>query len=263
MPDQMSGTRVGPGDASAYTTAANAAVNDQLPFGDREDFEFATRGFIATSPEQVVRRADGAVVWDFGWYDFMRDADAPPTVNPSLWRQAALLTRHGLFRVTDRIYQVRGFDVSNITFIEGDTGYIVVDPLECSEMAAAAYALVKAQIGDKPVKAVIYTHPHPDHFAGVAGVASADDVASGRVMIIAGAGFMDCIASEKVATGNAIARRSLYYQGAFIPKGATGGMTSGLGAPIAVGTTALHAPTDLVTVDGQSMTIDGLEFVSS
>jgi alkyl sulfatase BDS1-like metallo-beta-lactamase superfamily hydrolase len=247
--------------ATPITESLNALVQSQLPFVNREDFNFAGRGFVATHPDRFIKKADGTIVWDFAWFDFMKDVAAPPTVNPSLWRQAWLLTRHGLFQVTDRIYQVRGFDVSNITFIKGDSSYIVIDPLECSEVSSAAYTLVKQHVDDLPIKAVIYTHTHPDHYAGVGGIVKKEDVTTGEVMILAPEGFLENVASEKIAAGNACARRSTFYQAMTIPKGPRGSMTSGLGAPIAVGSTSLYAPTHTITKTGQTMVIDGVEIV--
>ena len=147
------------------TRAANAQMSQTLPWADREDEDFASRGFIAQWDQPQIRAADGHVVWDFNAYNFLTP-DVPETVNPSLWRQARLLARAGLFQVSDRVYQVRGFDVSNMTIVVGDTGLIIIDPLTSTEVASAALALARRTIGDRPVRAVIYTHSHVDHFGG-------------------------------------------------------------------------------------------------
>src|SRR5262249_34071135 len=153
--------------------------------------------------------AAGRVTWDMSVFAFEDDEAAPDTVNPSLWRQARLNNIHGLFEVTAGIYQVRGFDISNITFIEGETGYVVVDPLVSAEPAAAALALMREHRGDRPVSAVIYTHSHVDHYGGIRGVLGAQDIDAGA-RIIAPEGFLDAAVSENVLAGNAMTRRAMY-----------------------------------------------------
>ena len=179
--------------ATAATQAANAGVLSSLPFSDKQDFEDAQRGFIARPDKLTIRDANGKVVWDLESYkQFIGlDKPAPATVNPSLWRNAQLNLQYGLFKVTDRIYQVRGYDLSNITFIQGDTGWIVMDPLISTETAKAALDLVNEKLGRRPVHAVIYSHSHVDHYGGVRGVVDGADVASGKVKIIAPAGFLE------------------------------------------------------------------------
>jgi len=196
-------------------------------------------------------------VFDLNAYAFAK-GDAPETVNPSLWRQAQLLTKHGLYKVTDRVYQVRGFDVSTVSFIVGDTGYIVVDPLLSVETARAALALVKKHLGDKPVVAVIYSHSHGDHFGGVAGVITDADVKAGRVKVIAPEGFLENTVSENIIAGPAMGRRARFQFGQTLPKGPEGDMTSGLGPGLAAGTISLIAPTDIISKTGTEMTIDGV-----
>jgi alkyl sulfatase BDS1-like metallo-beta-lactamase superfamily hydrolase len=159
---------------------ANAAVRLRLPFADTTDFDDARRGRIGSLSDPVIRATDGRVVWDAGAYGFL-DADCPETVNPSLWRQGQLVSMHGLFEVTEGIYQVRGLDLSNMTIVEGDAGVLVIDPLISVETAAAALALYREHRGDRPVTGVRYTHSHVDHFGGVRGVVDAADVASGRI----------------------------------------------------------------------------------
>lgn len=242
---------------SEATRAANAEMSRTLPWGDREDEEFAARGFLAAWDQPQIRAADGRTVWDFTAYDFLR-GEAPETVNPSLWRHAQLLTRAGLFRVTDRVYQVRGFDVANVTIIVGDTGLIVIDPLTSMETAQAALALARRHVGDRPVRAVIYTHSHIDHFGGVRGVVSQEEVASGRVEIIAPDSFMEHAVAENVIAGNAMGRRALYQFGAGLAPGPEGQMTSGIGVAISAGTFTLIPPTRTIASTGETLTVDGV-----
>lgn len=246
--------------ADAATQAQHAAVLQELPFANTQDFEFAERGFIATRADPVIKGASGNVVYDLARYDFLK-ADAPDTVNPSLWRQARLVTRHGLYKIADHIYQVRGFDVSTVSFIVGDHGYIVVDPLVSTETARAANELFKQHVGDKPIVAVIYSHSHADHYGGVAGLIDAADAAAGRVKVIAPQGFIEEAVSENVIAGNAMRRRARFQFGSTLPQGPDGEVTSGLGPAISRGTTSLIAPTELVTKTGQTITIDGVKFV--
>ena len=165
-----------PKDASPITAALNRAVLDALPFADTQDFDDARRGFLATLPEVEIKNDQGRVVWTLRDYAFLADEHAPPTVNPSLWRLARLNLNHGLFQVTDRIYQIRGFDVSNMTLIEGERGLIVVDPLMSAEVARAGLELYTQHRGRRPIVAVIYSHSHTDHYGGVRGVIDERDV---------------------------------------------------------------------------------------
>lgn len=244
-------------EATTSTKEAREKLLKELPFANKQDFEFAARGFVATLDDPQIKDDSGKVVYDLASYDFLK-GEAPETANPSLWRQAQLLTRHGLYKVGERIYQVRGFDVSTASFIVGDTGYIVVDPLTSVESARAALRLVKKHVGDKPVVAVIYSHSHGDHFAGVAGVTSEADVAAGRVKIIAPERFIEETVSENIIAGPAMTRRARFQFGRTLPRGADGEMTSGLGPGISNGTISLIAPTDLIGKTGQEMTIDGV-----
>jgi alkyl sulfatase BDS1-like metallo-beta-lactamase superfamily hydrolase len=241
---------------SDATRAANAAFAQTLPWADREDEDFANRGFVAANEMQQIRTADGSrVAWDFSVYNFLQGA-APDTVNPSLWRHAQLLTRAGLFRVTDRVYQIRGFDVSNMTIVIGDTGLIIIDPLASAETAAAGLALARATIGDRPVRAVIYTHSHLDHFGGVRGVVPAGQEAG--VEIIAPEGFMEYAVTENVIAGNAMSRRAQYQFGAGLVPGPEGQMTSGIGVAVSSGTFTLIPPTRSIARTGETLTIDGV-----
>lgn len=243
--------------ATDSTRAANAATAQTLPWADREDEDFAARGFVAAPEAPQIRGADGRVVWDFTAYDFLQ-GDAPETVNPSLWRHARLLTRAGLFQVAERVYQVRGFDVSNMTIIVGDNGLILIDPLTSREAAEAALALARRTLGDRPVRAVIYTHSHADHFGGVRGVVDEAEVRAGRVEIIAPEGFMEHAVTENVIAGNAMGRRALYQFGAGLTPGPEGQMTSGIGVAISAGTFTLIPPTRSITRTGETLTVGGV-----
>jgi len=251
-----------PKDATSATLAAQAALLASLPAEDGVDFERARRGFIDTLPDARVETARGGVAWDLSPFDFQGGgAPAPDTVNPSLWRLAQLNLNHGLYRVTEGIYQVRGFDLSNITFVEGNEGFIVVDPLTSAEPAAAALALMRKHRGDKPVSAVIYTHSHVDHFAGVRGIVTDDDVADGRVRVIAPAGFLAEAVSENVLAGNAMGRRATYMYGALLHRGPRGHVDSGLGKAVSSGQVNLIAPTESISKTGTRLTLDGVEIV--
>ena len=245
-------------DATAMTRQSNASVARQLPFQDSEDFEDARRGFVATLPDATIRSADGRVVWSLKGYEFLTD-EPPPTVNPSLWRVARLNLNHGLFKVAERIYQIRGFDISNMDIIEGGAGLIVIDPLVSAEVARAGLELYYQHRPRKPVVAVIYTHSHVDHYGGVKGVVSEDEVRSGKVTVLAPEGFLEEAVSENVFAGNAMGRRAIYMFGILLPKGERGQLDSGLGKTTSVGTVTLIPPTDLVKKTGETRTIDGVE----
>ena len=250
-------TGVAEAQVTDQTRAVNAQMSQTLPWADREDEDFASRGFIAQWDQPQIRAADGHVVWDFNAYNFLTP-DVPETVNPSLWRQARLLARAGLFQVSDRVYQVRGFDVSNMTIIVGETGLIIIDPLTSSEVASAALALARRTIGDRPVRAVIYTHSHVDHFGGVRGVVDAEDVTAGSVQIIAPEGFMEHAVTENVIAGNAMGRRATYQFGAGLAPGPEGQMSSGIGLAISAGTFTLIPPTRTISHTGETLTVDGV-----
>lgn len=244
-----------PTDAIA---AANRAHTATLPFADTRDFEDADRGFIAAMEPCVVTAADGRVVWDNDSYNFL-NGDAPDSVHPSLWRQSQLCAKQGLYEVVPGIYQVRGLDLSNISFIEGDTGVIVIDPLISTETAAAALALYRAHRGDREVRAVIYTHSHVDHFGGVLGVTSQAEVDAGKVAIIAPEGFTEHAVQENVYAGTAMARRAGYMYGAALDRGPQGQVGCGLGQVGSTGEVALIVPTLDIKVTGETHTIDGVE----
>jgi alkyl sulfatase BDS1-like metallo-beta-lactamase superfamily hydrolase len=253
----------GPREATETTRTLNTGVSRDLPFADREDFELARRGLIAPAPATVAgRRPGGPLAWNLAAYSFIApDAPAPDTVNPSLWRQAQLHMNSGLFKVTDRVYQVRGLDIANVTFIEGDTGWIVVDPLGSIEVAKAALDLVHQHLADKPVVAVIYTHPHVDHYGGARGVVSEDDVKAGRVRVVAPKDFMEHAVRENVFAGTAMARRSVYMFGPLLPKGPRGHVDAGNGKAVSLGVAGLLTPTESIDHTGQTLTLDGVQFV--
>ena len=252
---------MGPQGATEATKQSNAKVLKNLPFDDKQDFADATRGLIFQSPNNVIRDSAGNVVWNMGQYAFINEDTPIETINPSLRRQARLDNIHGLFKVTDRIYQVRGYDLSNMTIVAGDTGYIIIDPLTAVETAKAAVDLCYQHIGEKPVVAVIYSHSHGDHWAGVKGVVSEGDVKAGKVKIIAPARFMEEAVSEGVYAGVAMGRRSQYMFGATLPRGPMGQVDAGLGKTLPRPHRSLIFPTDLVTRTGQDITIDGIRIV--
>jgi linear primary-alkylsulfatase len=232
-------------------------LND-LPFHDTTDFDNADRGFIAAQQPCVIKAADGRVVWDNDTYSFV-DGDAPTSVHPSLWRQSKLCAKQGLYEVVEGVYQVRGFDLSNISFIEGDSGVIVIDPLISTETAAAALNLYRTHRGDRPVVAVIYTHSHIDHFGGVLGVTTQADVDAGRVAVIAPEHFTQHAVQENVYAGTAMARRAAYMYGAALDRGPQGQVGCGLGQVGSTGEVALIVPTVDVRETGETHTIDGVE----
>lgn len=250
----------GPNPATPLTEQSNAEWLRKLPFADRADFDDARRGLVARFPERTIRNADGKVVWDFDAYAFEAAADAPRTVNPSLWRLAQLNNEAGLFKVTDRVYQVRGADLANMNIIEGDTGLIIIDTLLTAETARASLDLYYAHRPRKPVLAVIYTHSHVDHFGGVRGIVNEADVKSGKIEILAPHGFMEEAVSENVLAGNAMSRRAQYMYGTQLPKTATGQVDTGLGKATARGTMTLLAPTTLITKPLDTRRIDGVDF---
>ncbi len=238
--------------------SANAAVLNSLPMSDTADLDASDRGFVAALEPGIVTDADGAVVWNNDRYDFL-GGECPPTVHPSLWRQSRLVARQGLYEVVPGLYQVRGLDLSNMSIVEGDTGVIVVDPLISKETAAAGLKLYRENRGDRPVVAVIYSHCHIDHFGGVKGVTTPEDVAAGRCVIIAPSGFMSHAIEENVFAGTAMARRAAYMYGAALPVGPRGAVGAGLGQTTSTGTPTLIQPTLDITTTGQIETVDGVQ----
>ena len=247
-----------PKDATPQTRAANAPV--ELGF-DPADFDRASRGLIATHPTGIIESPFGAV-WNLPRYDFIeRGSENPDTVNPSLWRQAQLNAIHGLFEVAPGMWQARGYDISNITFIAGDTGWIVIDPLTAEYTARACLDLANEHLGERPVVAVIYTHSHADHFGGVLGVTTREDVAAGRCRVIAPEHFMRETIEENVIAGFAMLRRAAYQFGPLLPPGPKGHVDCGLGKAIPFWPADLIAPTEEITETGQELVVDGVRIV--
>ena len=244
------------------TEQKNTKILSQLPFADDTDFLDAKRGFIATDENLIIKDAkDGHIIWDLSPYDFIKGDQVPLSINPSLWRQAKLNMNNGLFKVTDNIYQVRGYDMSNMSIIESKTGIIIIDPLLSKETAKAALALYFKNRPKKAVKAVIYTHSHVDHYGGVKGVINEKDVKAGTVKIFAPKDFLKEAISENVYAGNAMARRAMYQYGPLLPRGATGQIDAGLGKTASLGEVTLIPPTDIITKDGETRKIDGVEII--
>jgi alkyl sulfatase BDS1-like metallo-beta-lactamase superfamily hydrolase len=249
--------------ASASTKSRNAAMAAYVAARPNGDYELATRGLIAPFTERVIKGRFDHDVWSLDAYNFFNDYDvAPDTVNPSLWRQGALNNFAGLFEVAPGIYQVRGLDISNITFIAGTTGWVVIDPLTGTETAAASLAMVNAHVGQRPVTGVIYSHSHTDHFGGVEGVLTAEQLSSGSVPILAPEGFVREVVSENVLAGTVMLRRAMYMYGGLLPKDPQGHVDSGLGKTLpAMPIVSMHPPTMEVTETGQEVTIDGVRMV--
>jgi alkyl sulfatase BDS1-like metallo-beta-lactamase superfamily hydrolase len=248
-------------DATDFTKAVNDELLSLLPFEDRQDFEDAARGHIADISGSVVHAPDGRVTWDPNKFAFVgEEKPCPPTVNPSLWRQSQLCAHGGLFKVVDRMYQVRNHDISNLTIVEGDTGLILFDPLISTECSKAALELYFEHRLKKPVVAVVFSHSHVDHYGGVKGVISEEDVAAGKVRVIAPEGFLEAAVSENIMAGNVMTRRALYQYGSLIPFDEKGNVGLGLGTAISLGTITLIAPTETITETGQKLEIDGLSF---
>ncbi|WP_373317222.1 alkyl/aryl-sulfatase [Shewanella sairae] len=248
--------------ASSHTVAANQAVLSSLPFDNVQDFEDAKRGFIASMPELKVVDDKGKVIWDRTAYDFIQ-GDAPNSVNPSLWRQASLNNIDGLFEVTKGVYQLRGFDLANMTVIAGDSGWIIVDPLTTAETAEVAFEFLNKTLGKRPISAIVFTHSHMDHFGGALGLFQNKDgrdlAALKSVDIIAPAGFMHEATSENVMAGTAMSRRAMYMYGKQLPRSSRGHIDSGLGKEPAFGEFGILSPNVVVEQDS-AMEIDGVPF---
>jgi alkyl sulfatase BDS1-like metallo-beta-lactamase superfamily hydrolase len=253
-------TSEAPGAAASSVVARHAATLKALPFSDTRDFDDASRGFLGTLENARITSAQGRVVWSLEPYGFLSEEKAPPTVDPSLWRQSRLNLNHGLFEVVPGVYQIRGLDIANMTLIEGERGVIVVDTLTSIEGARAAMELYFKHRGRRPLEAVIFTHTHTDHWGGARGVLDDETMASGKVPIIAPNFFMEHAVSENIIAGPAMLRRAQYQFGPFLAKGVRGQVDCGLGKSMAAGSVALLRPTDLITATGDKRTIDGLEF---
>jgi len=251
---------VAPAEADPVTATRHAAASAGLPWGDRRAFDDVARGRIASIEPPIIRDATGAVVWDLTAYSFV-EGDAPSTVHPSLWRLAQLNRHHGLFEVTEGVYQVRGYDAANMTVIVGERGYVVVDPLTCVETAAAGMELVRRELGDRPVTAVVHTHCHIDHFGGVKGVVDEQDVRAGRVPVVAPAGFYEHAVKENVYAGVAMGRRAGFMFGGRLPRNACGHVMIGISPGVATGRSTLIRPTVEVQATGEELVLDGVRFM--
>lgn len=260
---QQTSTGIQPKPATAVTKAANQAVRNYLNFDDRADFEDATRGLIARPDTLTIRDAKGGVVWDMEAYKKFigLEKPAPDSVNPSLWRMGQLLVQHGLFRVHERIFQVRGYNLANITFVQGDTGWIVLDAGSDAESSTEAYELVTQHLGKRPVVAVVYSHSHGDHYGGVRALVEEADVRAGQVQILAPQHFTEHAISEFVIAGNAMGRRGIYMYGPLLPRNPQGGVGAGLGLTVSHGTTGLILPTREIKQTGEEVDIDGVRMV--
>ena len=248
-------------DASTFTTKKNKGVIEELPFNNKEDFENVNKGFIAPLPDNGLIKDGNTKIWDASQFDFVNETDAPATANPSLWRQTRLMTKHGLFEVAKGVYQIRSADLSNMTIVEGKTGLIIIDTLTNRQTAAAALKLFYDQTkSTKPVKNVIYTHSHVDHFGGVLGVIKEEDVGRG-VGVYAPRGFVEEALSENVFAGNNMARRALYSYGSFLNIAADGNVSAGLGLTIPKGEVTFATPTHIVEEDTETINIDGIKFI--
>ena len=249
-------------DAADHTAAANRRVAAALPLDDPADVERVRRGRIAGLEHLVVRHDEhDRAILDTADWDFLEDESPPPTVNPSLWRQARLNREHGLYELAPGLYQVRGYDLSNISLVRGDTGWVVIDPLTSTETARAAMDLVREHLGDRPVSAVIYTHSHIDHFAGLAGIIDPAELAARSIPVVAPEGFLQEAVSENVIAGPAMGRRAGYMYGNLLPRGPHGQVDCGLGRSVPAGSISLIPPTHEITATGEEMTLDGVRIV--
>ena len=247
---------------SEFTIEFQNGQRKTLPFEDKRDFDEAKKGFIAAPEYKQIMAEAGHVAWDMASYEFLLTDKEYDTIHPSLQRQAVLNMAYGLYEVLpDKIYQVRGYDLANITFIKGDTGWIIFDPLTAKETAAAALKFINEQIGERPVVAVVYSHSHADHFGGVRGVVDEADVISGKVKIIAPIGFMDHAVSENVYAGNAMTRRMFYQYGVLLPRSPFGHVDQSIGKNTAAGNLGLIPPNVIVEGDFEDMTVDGVKMV--
>jgi alkyl sulfatase BDS1-like metallo-beta-lactamase superfamily hydrolase len=247
--------------ATKFTIEQQQMVLASLPFDDVKDFALSEKGLIKRPDQVTIKDATGKVVWELGNFDFLTTGQSYDSLNPSLARQATLNMSYGLYKVTDRIYQVRGYDLANISFIKGDTGWIIFDPLTTPYTSKAALALVTEELGEYPVKAVVYSHAHADHFGGVKGIISQSDVDSGKVQVIAPRGFMEHAVKENVLAGKAMGRRAIYQYGNTLEKGPKSQVDSAIGKGISTGVISLIAPTREIDEDETTIVIDGVTMV--
>jgi len=247
---------------SKFTIELQNGLRKSLPFQDKRDFEEAKKGFIAAPEYKQIMAEAGHVAWNMGSYEFLLTGKEYDSIHPSLQRQAVLNMAYGLYEVLpDKIYQVRGFDLANITFIKGRTGWIIFDPLTAKETAAAALKFINEKLGERPVVAIVYSHSHADHFGGVRGVVDEQDVRSGKVKIIAPVGFMDHAVSENVYAGNAMSRRLFYQYGVLLPRSPFGHVDQSIGKNTAAGNLGLIPPTVIIAKDFEELTVDGVRMI--
>jgi alkyl sulfatase BDS1-like metallo-beta-lactamase superfamily hydrolase len=246
---------------SEHTLKVLEAARKDLPFSDTRDFDEEKKGFIAAPDFWQIKNRDGAVIWDMERYKFFLEGKDFPSIHPSLQRQSTLNMNYGLYKVMEGVYQVRGFDLANISFVKGDTGWIIFDPLTAEETARAALELVNEKLGKFPVKAVVYSHSHGDHWGGVRGVIDEADVRAGKVQIIAPRDFMLHTISENVYAGNAMNRRLFYQYGILLPASPFGHAGQGLAQNVASGNVTLIAPTHVVEKDIEELTVDGVKMI--
>jgi len=244
---------------SKFTIELQNGLRQSLPFEDKRDFEEAEKGFIAAPDYKKIMAEAGHVAWDMGSYEWLLQGKDFDSIHPSLQRQAILNMAYGLYEVLPgKIYQVRGYDLANISFIKSKTGWIVFDPLTAKETAAAALKFVNEQLGERPVVAVVYSHSHADHFGGVRGVVDEADVRSGKVKVIAPVGFMDHAVSENVYAGNAMSRRLFYQYGVLLPRSPFGHVDQSIGKNTAAGNLGLIPPNVIIEKDFETLTVDGV-----
>jgi alkyl sulfatase BDS1-like metallo-beta-lactamase superfamily hydrolase len=245
---------------SKYTVELQNGLRASLPFADKRDFEEAKKGFIAAPAYKQIMAEAGNVAWDMGSYAYLLQDKSFDSINPSLQRQAVLNMAYGLYEVVPgKIYQVRGFDLANISFIKGDTGWIVFDPLTAKETAKAALNFINDQLGQRPVVAVVISHSHADHFGGIRGVVDEADVRSGKVPVIAPVGFMEHAVAENVYAGNAMTRRLFFQYGVLLPRSPFGHVDQSIGKNVAAGNLGLIEPNRYIEKDFETLTIDGVE----
>jgi len=247
---------------STFTLELRKGVTATLPFDDKRDFDEAKKGFIAEPPYKQIKADAGQVAWDMGSYQWLLQDKDFQSIHPSLQRQAVLNMAYGLYEVVpDKVYQVRGFDLANISFIKGDTGWIVFDPLTAKETARAALEFINEKLGKRPVVGVVYSHSHVDHFGGVRGVVDEADVVSGKAKIIAPKGFLEAAISENVFAGNAMSRRTQWQYAILLPRDPHGHVDQSIGKNVANGNTGLIAPNLIISKDFEELTLDGVKMV--
>lgn len=251
---------ISPKPATEATKKINQGFINKLDFTDRRSFDNAKKGFIATlNPITIAHDSGSRAAFDLEGLSFLNEEPAE-TVNPSLWRQAQLnALNHGLYEVVPGIYQIRSFDIANMTLIKSDSGWIIIDPLTSTEASRTGLALANKELGERPVVAVIITHSHADHFAGILGVMSHEDAESGKVAMIAPEHFVNEALSENVLAGNVMSRRATYMYGNLLPSSPTGFVTTGLGAALSMGNTGFIIPNDLIKETGETRHIDGVD----